>query len=152
MKVSITKKEYRLLLDVLSMADWVMNAFNDDERPEVEPYVKLEQKLLSLAKDFDCEDLVTYDKGLKRYFPTRRYEEQGRDMGFIEEFEEEFFWDELEQRLAERDLVKSRGMEAAAEMEPPQRITELDRLADGYREEFSKHGLERLVISKANGR
>jgi len=50
MKINITKSEYRLLLDVLSISDWVMNSHKIGKNPKSEPYKELEQKFMSFAK------------------------------------------------------------------------------------------------------
>ena len=111
MKVHFTKKEYRLLLDIFSIAEWVMNSHKVGDNPKSEPYKKLEQKVFSYAKDFGFENLVMYDKVLNQYFPTRKYEDLETDRPFIEEFEEEVFWDELCNRLAQRDLLQKKGIQ-----------------------------------------
>jgi len=38
MKIDITKEEYRLLLDILSISDWVMNATRVEADSETAPY------------------------------------------------------------------------------------------------------------------
>ena len=45
MKIEITKKEYRALLDVFHLADWVLHAYKTEEGPETEEYRALEQKM-----------------------------------------------------------------------------------------------------------
>ena len=73
MKIDTTKEEYRLLLDMLSISDWVMNSYKLEDDPETEPYAAFEQKLLSYAKDFGFDNLVQYDAE-EEYFPTAEYE------------------------------------------------------------------------------
>jgi hypothetical protein len=47
------------------------------------------------------ENLIAYDKDLKGYFATAEYEES-EHMRYIEEFEDDIFWDALPHRLAGR--------------------------------------------------
>ena len=49
MKIEITKKEYRALLDVFHIADWVLHSYKTEEGPETEEYRNLEQKFFSFA-------------------------------------------------------------------------------------------------------
>jgi len=51
MKINITKKEYRLLLDILYLGDWMLTAHDDQETPEKEKYQDVIQKFYSYAKD-----------------------------------------------------------------------------------------------------
>jgi hypothetical protein len=61
---------------------------------------------LSYAKDFGFENLISYDENLAKYYQTRAYEDAESFMPFIDEFEEESFWDKLCTRLAQRELLQ----------------------------------------------
>ena len=58
MKINITKKEYRLLLDVFSIATWVMNSHKYESDPKSVPYENLEQKFMAFAKEFGFESAM----------------------------------------------------------------------------------------------
>ncbi|MBE0583951.1 MAG: hypothetical protein IH612_09310 [Desulfofustis sp.] len=148
MKIQISKKEYLLLLDVFAIAEWVMNSHKVDSDPETEPYNKLEQKIMSYADDAGCGHLVKYDKKQEEYFPTREYEEIGTYGRFIEQFEEDVFWEELGQRLALRDLINDKGLEVVKEMDPVARMTAEDAIAETYQKEFYENGIEHLFLSE----
>jgi len=75
MKIDITKKEYRTLLEILEIVDWVLHAHHPEERSETRKYREIEQKIFSYAKDMGFENLVSYDSQLKRYFYTRKFED-----------------------------------------------------------------------------
>jgi hypothetical protein len=148
MEINITKKDYRLLLDMLAISDWVMNSHNVEDDPRTEPYERLEQKLFAFAKDFDCEDLVMYDKETGKYYPTAEYDEHIFDTQFIEEFEDMSFWEKLCSGLAQRDLIQEKGIEALKKMDTLERMTEEDARAEKYETEFSENSLKHLIISK----
>ncbi len=148
MKINITKNEYRLLLDVLSIADWVMNAYQTEDDPRTKPYKDLEQKFLAYAKEFGFGSLIVYDKELEGYFPTGEYEDAEEEMGFIDEFEEEVFWNMLCHRLAERDLIEEKGIDEFEKMEPVKRMIAEDEIGEKYNEEFVENGINNLRLSK----
>jgi hypothetical protein len=50
MKIHFTKKEFRLLIDMISIAEWVMNSHKTGENPKSEPYEKLDQKFCHMPK------------------------------------------------------------------------------------------------------
>ena len=83
MKINITKKEYRLLLDVFSIATWVMNSHKYESDPKSVPYENLEQKFMAFAKEFGFKNLIEYDKKMEKYYPTPEYEDSESDMKFI---------------------------------------------------------------------
>ena len=143
MKINYTKKEYRLLLDMVEIAEWVLNAHKYKLSDEVEKYSELYQKILSHAKEMGFENLIAYDKDLKGYFATAEYEE-AEHMRYIEEFEDDVFWDSLPHRLAVRDLVKRVGEKKYEEMEYVERATKLVELESVYYEELEEHGIDNL--------
>ncbi|MFH1898636.1 MAG: hypothetical protein ABH886_10495 [Candidatus Desantisbacteria bacterium] len=75
MKIDFDRQEYERLLDILYIADWVMNACKAEDDPRTETYKELEQKIFSYAKDMGFEDLVEYEADFGKYFPTRKQEE-----------------------------------------------------------------------------
>jgi hypothetical protein len=146
MQIELTKKEYELLLDMLYIADWVMNANVIGELEEAKPYQNLEQKIFSLAKDNGLEEYIVWDEKLRKYFPTIKFDEERPAMEFIEIFENESFWEELIERLAARDLVKKYGEDKVKKMRPEERFRELDKIEEKYSSEFETNGLDNIQI------
>lgn len=147
MKIDLTRKEYRDLLDILFVANWVLNAYRVGEDPRTVRYGKLEQKLLALAKQMDYENLVQYVPEHNRYYPTREYEETSSTQTFIIEYENDSFWEELTSRLAERDLARQLGgFDRVVALSPEELFEKLGQLEKSYDEEFSHNGLENLQL------
>ncbi len=69
-------------------------------------------------------------------------------MRFIEEFEEDVFWDALANKLAWRDLVQQEGVEVVEKMEFVERGTKLMDLESWYQEEFTENGLTNVKVVK----
>ena len=148
MKINFTKKEYRLLVDLLYLSDWILNSHVVDIEKEGYPEHKaLHKKILSNYKEMDAEDIITYDKELDDYFETGEYSESLHEQ-FLDPYEEKTFWDELIDRLAVRDLAKEVGEEKFRTMERMERFTRLEELSEHYANEFENHGLEHVQIQK----
>ena len=147
MKIEFTRKEYESLLDVLYIADWVMNAHKVENDPGTEAYKKLEQKIFSYAKDVGFENLIEYASDHEKYYPTRELEEAGSAREFIEEFENDTFWEELTSRLADRDSArKVGGFENLSKLSFEDRIKIMLPLEEKCASEFETRGLEDLGI------
>ena len=146
MKVDITKKEYRTLLDMLGIANWVLHAHRDEDARRTEPYRELEQKFFKLAADFGLEDLIVLDENENRYYPTPEFDEEGPMLTFMDEYNDETFWKELVERLAMRDVLSHIGHKEFHEMEVEERLNKLDAAIEVYEDEFAKNGLNRLVV------
>lgn len=146
MNVSLTQREYRLLLDLLLTADWVIHGHRREEPAGAEPYRMLVQKFLSLAGEFDLDDLVEIDHERNEYRPTERFEQETGAWRLLDEYDDLVFWEELIVRLAERDISKMPGKGDLEGMSGE----EYDRLAqpleEKYAGEFFEHGLERLTL------
>ena len=143
-KIGFTKKEYRALLEMLGIADWVLHAHFADEPEDRKSYRDLQQRISSFAETFGCGHLIEYDPRLMRYYGTREFEEVY--LQFIEEFEDESFWQDLAARLAERDTARRIDVEKWTLMDRMDRLKEIDRDEEKYWEEFEANGLDRLEI------
>ena len=100
MDMKLTKTEYRALLDVLVIADWVFHAHKTEEDPKTKKFRSLEQKIFSFAEDAGYEKLVKYDKKLKKHVPTEELEQNTIAEKFIDEYDNDTFWEGLAERLA----------------------------------------------------
>jgi len=143
MKIDFTKNEYRFLLDMVEMAEWVLNSRKTDSSDEVKEYSEVYQKILSHAKEMGFENLITYDENLDGYYATAEYEES-EHMRYIEEFEDDVFWEALPHRLAVRDLVEQIGEEGYTDMEFEERMSKLVELEAFYYEELEDNGIDNL--------
>lgn len=146
-KIELTKKEYDTLLEMLYIATWVISAHDTEQKPEKRKYDDVEQKIMAQAKDFGMDKEIIYDKKLGKYFTTRDFEEKCHKK-FIDEYEDESFWDELVNRLAERDLLDAHTEKQIIKMDVWDRIGKVDNLAEKYLEEFEENGVLNLRIGK----
>jgi len=149
MKINLTKKEYGLLIDLLEIADWVLNAYYPNERKDVQKYKRLQQKIYSYAKQMGFNDLISYDKNFGQYFPSKKYEETSKIEDFIQEFENNCFWEELIERLTERDFIKQEGL-FLKKMTKEEFFQKYSQIREKYEEEFSKNGLANLYVRNPN--
>ena len=152
MKIDITKEEYRDLLDLLYMANWVLHAHKTKEDPRARPYDKVMQKIYSSARATGFGRLIEYDPHDRRYYPTREFEDTTKTEEFIDEFVDDSFWDELVYRLSERDAAHRLGGYAQFRLLSPEDRTALETPdRERYSEEFNKNGIDHLVIAEVFG-
>lgn len=149
MKINFTKKQYEDLVKLAYLGTWMINAFRTDDT--VEKYEELEQYILSFFKDFGMEKYIVFDEELKRFFPTREFEENTDVEQYIDEYNSDVFWDELIHRLARRDLIREYGEENVINMSLEQLIEKEQQFIEKYDEEFAKNGIEYLEIKNHKG-
>lgn len=145
MKINITKKEYRLLLEMLHLSDWMMHSHLEGPEQRHAQHEELRKKLLSYYKEMEAEDIIEYSKESNDYYETNEYEEYLHEK-FITPYDHQSFWDELIDRLAERDVIKEMGSEKFKSMDGMERITKLANAEEKYVNEFENHGLEHVKI------
>ena len=144
MKINFTNREFAALFDMVSIAEWVLNAHLTDESDD--DYAAVEQKILSHAKDFGLEDYVQSDHSHGRLYPTRDYEESEQFMGAIERYNERTFWDALVTRLAERDMIQRFGEGEFGALPVEERMSLLSAREADYAREFEVNGLAALRL------
>jgi len=146
MQIELTSAEFRLLLDTVSIADWIMHARDEEEREDTADHRKLFQKILAHAPEAGCEELVFFDDELGEYFETEEFETRSPAMDLIDEYDEDGFWGELASRLAERDAIREVGEDAYYSLSDDGRIRLLAELEEDWSTELEDYGLDRLEV------
>ena len=149
MKILFTKSEYRTLFDMIYMADWMLTAYDTEADPAKAKYHHLAQKIYSHAKEMDCESLVEVSTAQNEYFPSRKYEEKSGVHEMIGDYDTDSFWDQLVDRLTERDVETRGGAEPDKPLSPDAYSALADPIADKYEREFAANGIERLKVDEA---
>ena len=128
MQIELTEKEYRRLLDMVYIGNWVLNSARGQDRfPD---YDKVESKIFSYCKDHRMESLIERWNG--EIVPSRAFAEGGIHEAIMD-YEDAVFFDILAEELARRDL----GLED----HEPEDYTELNARMDEYLDEFDRSGL-----------
>ncbi len=148
MKAAFTAKEYRQLLELVHLGMWAVTAYQGEESAAGRRYFALDQKLLALATEMGCADAVE-EREDGTLQPTPKLAEDDRVRELQSEFQNDVFWHELVQRLAERDLAGEQAKRAletpGVEATPsPEELTK--KLEERYWTEFEKHDLANVVV------
>lgn len=146
MKIELTSNEYRLLLDFAYMADWMIHSHHVDGRHDVEEYDMLLQKLYSYAADMGCGDLIEANRESNEYIPTQNFEKTTRTTEFIQDYDDDTFWDALISRLAERDLYEQVGVDQCDSMNIEEFWERSGPIEEAYYQEFRRNALDRLRL------
>ena len=149
MKIHFTKKEFRTLIKLIQISDWIMHSHKigvskADESVEM----GIIQKIYSYSKEMGCDDLVEYSKELKMFLETDDAESYSEARVAIEEYDEETFWEELIDRISRRDTLNKYTEEVFSNLSPEDRMNALFDSETPWVEEFEKYGLERVGIVK----
>lgn len=144
-QVALTNKQYKLLLILVSLGNWMINGIRSGEKGDevLEEYENMTNLLFSFAKKFGLEKYIRKDKKTGKFLPSQKFEEIYMDR-YIEEYKDEIFWSELAVRLAARD-VDENEFDSDEEY-----FSTLEEMEEKYFDEFSKYGLARIEVAKEN--
>lgn len=131
MNIDLTEKEFRRLLDLVYIGNWILNSTRASDR--FEDYDIVQEKLFSQCTRCGMDSLIQCWKG--HVFPSRAYENGGIHEA-IADYEDAVFFDILAEELARRDL----NYEGLRETD------ELARRMDEYMDEFEKNGIDNLRV------
>jgi hypothetical protein len=148
MKASFTAKEYRQLLELVHLGMWAVTGYQGEATPGARRYFDLDQKLMGLAAEMGCANLVELrDDGTLQ--PSAKLSEDERMRDLQHDFQNDVFWHELVARLADRDLAGEqarRTMDTPGVEPPPSSEEQLKKIEDRYWKEFEKNDLASVVV------
>jgi hypothetical protein len=133
MNIELSDKEFRRLLDMVYIGNWVLNSMRGSDR--FEDYDLLQEKIFSLCEKAKMSSLIREDNG--HIQPSRAYEEGGIHEA-IADYEDAMFFDILAEELARRDM--------SYEQRNPDDMLELANRMEEYITEFEQNGIENISL------
>ena len=133
MKIELIKKEFRRLLDMVYIGNWVLNSTRGDQR--FADYDAIESKLFGLCRGTKMQTLVESWQGEE--VPSRAYAEGGIHEA-IACYEDAVFYEILAEELSRRDMAYPEINEENYD----EIVTRMDR----YMREFQRSGVDHLVL------
>lgn len=133
MNIELTDKEFRRLLDMVYIGNWVLNSTRASDR--FEDYDIVQEKLFSLCAKNGMRSLIELWRG--HVFPSRAYEDGGIHEA-IADYEDAVFFDILSEELARRDMIKVG--------ENDNDLAALSLRIEEYMTEFEKNGIDNLRL------
>ena len=143
MKINFTKKQYEDLLKLAYLGNWVVNAHIIKGAPD--RFEKLKGYIFSFAKDFGYPEYLD-DEDPQMTFPSRTFEDESGVRELIDAYDKETFWDELVDRLSDRDVHEQVSKEKWEQMNLEERMVRMVQLEKKWSDEFEQHGLTRLRV------
>ena len=135
MNLELTEKEFRRLLDLVYVGNWVMNSMRGDQR--IRDYDEVESKCFSYCLKTGMYSLFEMVDG--EVVPSANFEDGGIQEAIMD-YEDAIFFDILAEELARRDMDFS-PIDKSND-------SELSRRIDEYMEEFEQNGLNNVTVEK----
>ena len=135
MNLELTPKQYRRLLDLVYIGNWVLNSTRGDDR--FTDYDQVESLLFGKAGEVGMGILAETYEG--EVIPSRAFVEGGIHEAIIE-YENNVFFDILAEDLARRDMEE--------ENVDQNDYQELMSRMEEYMSEFEAHGTDHISLEK----
>ena len=135
MKIELTELEFRRLLDMAYIGNWVLNSTRGNDR--FADYDKVESLLFSYCPSYDMSVLAEFTDSVAK--PSEAFENGGIHEA-IADYEDSIFFEILAEELARRDM----------DFEPisPENMNELTSRIDEYIEDFEQNGIDNISFDK----
>ena len=132
-QIELTEKEFRRLLDMVYIGNWILNSCREEDR--FEDYDDLEEKLFSLCPEHGMSALCERWEG--HVYPSRAFEEGGIHEA-IADYEDAVFYDILAEELARRDMSDEQISQNDTD--------ELAERMEEYFDEFEENGIDNVRV------
>ena len=133
MELHLTEKQYRRLLDLVYIGNWVLNSTRGDDR--IRDYDQVESLIFSHCLDHGMAQLIELYNG--EIIPSRAFAEGGIHEAIMA-YEDVTFFEILAEELALRDLDADR---VTAE-----NYDEVMEWMEEYMGEFDAHGTDHINV------
>jgi hypothetical protein len=143
MKINLTKKQYESLAKAVYLGNWIANAHRTGAKndPTMKEYEDIYDYIFSLAEEFGLPEDFEYDVEF-----GKNGDFDGEVSRLHEEYDAESFWDELCDRLGERDFHRKYTKEQIMKMTKDERFIKLQECVMVWEEECENHGVDRLEV------
>lgn len=133
MQIELTQKQFRRLLDMVYIGNWILNSTRGEER--FADYDEVESLLFTRAALEGMPTLAELYQG--EIIPSRAFAEGGIHEAIME-YENNVFFDILAEDLARRDMNDAPIDE--------NNYAELTNRIDAYISEFEQHGTDHILV------
>ena len=137
MKLELTTKQFRRLLDMAYIGNWILNSTRGDDR--FADYDEVESLLFQKARDEGMNALTEFWQG--QAVPSQAFADGGIHDAIME-YENNVFFDILAEDLARRDMDDVPIDE--------NNYQELASRIDAYISEFEEHGTDNILVDTGN--
>ncbi len=135
MNIELTNKEFRRLLDMVYIGNWILNSIRGEDR--FSDYDEIESKLFALCSQYGMNSLVEFKSG--EALPSKAFAEGGIHEAIMD-YEDTVFFEILAEELARRDM----NFEPISE----DNFNELTVRIDEYIEEFEQNGMDNIQLER----
>ena len=133
MTIELSSKQFRRLLDMVYIGNWILNSTRGNDR--ITEFDEVESLLFSLCEKYGMQTLCERAKGAA--IPSKAFAEGGIHEAIMD-YEDTVFFEILAEELAHRD-INNEGVDVSDTQELAGRI-------NAYISEFERNGISNILV------
>lgn len=137
--MNLDPKLLKKLIELAYLGEWMINARHSDDFQDEDATATLQTLLAASGAEGVEQDPETGEFYLDPEWVEKLYAQ------YVADYEDHVFWDELAERLAERDLARERAV-SIEEIDREDDAAALRPLEDEYHQELEEYGVGRLEV------
>lgn len=145
--LSLSISDYRALVEMIQVADWVITSRENEPQESTRQFREVRKAVLANVAAIGMDHDIVFEND--DYFETLDYENNAPHRELIAEYDGSIFWDELLERLVDRDFRDKFSEAEIAGMSLEKRVSEQTQIQATYEVEFVDHDLNRLRIDQS---
>ncbi len=144
MKINLTKKQYETLAKTVYLGNWIANGTRTGQKDDIylAEYQEISDYVFSLAQEFDFSKNFEHDLECDEHGKTTEVNR------LHEEYDENIFWEELPDRLGQRDFYRKYSKEEREKMNQEEHFLKIQECIITWEMECENYGVDRLEIIK----
>ncbi|MFK7808028.1 MAG: hypothetical protein AB8F74_09540 [Saprospiraceae bacterium] len=145
MQLNLSDKEFKTLLEITFYADAILNSIHEKKEFMSPDVLAFKQKIYDMADDSKLSDWID-DANPDDLELTSKKEEALMDNLF--RYEEAVFWENLVDKLVERDMIKKYNLGNVKRMSTEELVEKEQEFRTKYYESFQRMGVKKLILKR----
>ena len=147
MNIELSKKQFKFLLELVHLGNWVVNS---NREPEVidEKYKEVAKIIYSYGQEAGLDKYVVYSKHSRAWIATNYLHLESDASKMLEEYNDRNFRNQLIEHFALKDFHKKYSKGKIKKMSSEERFEKFYKFADKYIDEINDHGIDHFEIIK----
>ena len=148
MDLHLNKKQITLLVKLVYLGNWIINAFRTGpaEEESDDGFEQVTQYIFEIAGHAGISEYIEYDEQAGRFFPTFTLEDESDVAEYKRQYDEETFWHELMHRLADRDFACAYSEKEIKAMSDKELMEKQKPFIEQWSRELEKFGVDRFEV------
>lgn len=142
MKINLTKKQYKTLAKTVYLGNWMANGTRTGQEGDtrLNEYQEITDYIFSMAQEFG------FSKDFEHILECGDHEETTEVCSLHERYDEDIFWEELPERLGQRDFYLKYTEEERKKMDREEHFIKMQECVILWENELVEYGIDRLQI------